>query len=103
MSGDPDQDYFADGGGRRNNHCALPLQVPFCYRSEIVLHLQGKTVDIKQVAPMSWVFGMCSKAAYAKLLARFRLTGQLIEAASNTHLWADKFDGDLEDIFDPPR
>ena len=43
---------------------------------------------------------MCSKAASAKLGARVRVTGQLIEAASGHHLWAEKFDGDAAEIFE---
>ena len=43
---------------------------------------------------------MSSKAACAKPAARVRITGQLIDASSGAHLWADRFDGDLEDVFD---
>src|ERR1700730_18629547 len=44
---------------------------------------------------------MCSRALYAKPPAgRVRITAQLIDALSGAHLWADRFDGSLEDIFD---
>ena len=43
---------------------------------------------------------MCSKAACAKAGNRVRITGQLIEAETGTHLWADRFDGSLEDVFE---
>ncbi len=43
---------------------------------------------------------MCSKARCARPASRVRITGQLIDAATGTHLWADRFDGSLEDVFD---
>ena len=43
---------------------------------------------------------MCSKARCARAGNRVRITGQLIDALNGTHLWADRFDGSLEDVFD---
>jgi len=43
---------------------------------------------------------MCSKARCARAAGRVRITAQLIEAETGTHLWADRFDGALEDVFD---
>ena len=45
-------------------------------------------------------FATCSKAVCARPGNRVRITGQLIDAATGAHLWADRFDGQLEDIFD---
>jgi len=43
---------------------------------------------------------MCSKAAYAKAGNRVRITGQLIDTTTGAHIWADRFDGVLDDIFE---
>ena len=43
---------------------------------------------------------MCSKAAYAKAGNRVRITGQLIDTTTGAHIWADRFDGVIDDIFE---
>jgi tetratricopeptide (TPR) repeat protein len=60
---------------------------------------KGKAVDIKQVGRELGVRYVL-EGSVRKASRKVRITGQLIEAASNNHLWADKFDGELEDIFE---
>ena len=60
---------------------------------------KGRAVDIKQVARVLGVRYVL-EGSVRKSGNRIRITGQLIDAASGAHLWADKFDGALEDVFD---
>src|SRR6266481_265776 len=60
---------------------------------------KGKAVDIKQVARDLGVRYVL-EGSVRKSGNRIRITGQLIDAASGAHLWADKYDGALEDVFD---
>ena len=60
---------------------------------------KGKAVDIKQVGRELGVRYVL-EGSVRKSGSRVRITGQLIEAATDRHLWADKFDGALEDVFD---
>jgi TolB-like protein len=99
LSGDPEQDYFIDGvvediiTALSRNHAffVIARNSSFTYR--------GKPVDTKQVARELGVRYVL-EGSVRKLDHRVRLTGQLIEAESGHHLWADRFDGDLVDIFD---
>ena len=99
MSGDPEQQYFADGMvediitalSRFKNLFVIARNSSFTYK--------GHAVDVKQVGRelgVRYVLeGSVRKAAH-----RVRITGQLIDASSGTHLWADRFEGALDDIFD---
>ena len=60
---------------------------------------KGKVVDIKQVGRELGVRYVL-EGSVRKAAGRVRITGQLIEAATNSHLWAEKFDGELEDVFE---
>jgi hypothetical protein len=60
---------------------------------------KGKAVDVKQVGRELGVRYVL-EGSVRKVGNRVRITGQLIDAAAATHLWADRFDGSLEDIFD---
>ena len=99
MSDDPEQEYFADGMvediiaalSRFNSLFVIARNSSFVYK--------GKAVDIKQVGRELGVRYVL-EGSVRKGSAKLRITGQLIEAATNNHLWADKFDGSLEDVFD---
>ena len=67
-------------------------------RAQFQLHLQGKAVDIKQVGRELGVRYVL-EGSVRKAGNRVRITGQLIEAATQHHIWADRFEGSLEDIF----
>ena len=99
MSGDPEQDYFADGIvediitalSRFQNLFVIARNSSFTYR--------GRAVDVKQVSRELGVRYVL-EGSVRKATNRVRITGQLIDATTGTHLWADRFDGTLEDIFD---
>jgi adenylate cyclase len=99
MSGDPEQEHFADGMvediitglSRSKALLVIARNSSFTYK--------GKAVDIKQVGRELGVRYVL-EGSVRKSGNRARITGQLIDAASDVHLWADRFDGLLDDIFD---
>jgi adenylate cyclase len=99
MGGDPEQEYFADGmvediiaGLSRNKHLfVIARNSTFAYK--------GKSPDIRQVGRDLGVRYVL-EGSVRKAGNRVRITGQLIDAATGTHIWADRFDGDLQDIFE---
>lgn len=99
MSGDPEQDYFADGvvediitGLSRNRGL-------FVIARNSSFTFKGKSVDVRQVGRDLGVRYVL-EGSVRKAADRVRITGQLVEAATGAHLWADRFEGNLEDIFD---
>jgi TolB-like protein/class 3 adenylate cyclase len=99
MSGDPEQEHFADGMvediitglSRSKALLVIARNSSFTYK--------GKAVDIKQVGRELGVRYVL-EGSVRKSGNRVRITGQLIDAATGAHLWADRFDGLLDDIFD---
>jgi adenylate cyclase len=99
MSGDPEQEYFTDGmvediitGLSRSKHLfVIARNSSFAYK--------GKSPDIRQVGRDLGVRYVL-EGSVRKAGDRVRITGQLIDAASGGHIWADRFDGDLKDIFE---
>jgi TolB-like protein/class 3 adenylate cyclase len=99
MSGDPEQEHFADGMvediitglSRSKALLVIARNSTFTYK--------GKAVDIKQVGRELGVRYVL-EGSVRKAGTRARITGQLIDAATGAHLWAERFDGLLEDIFD---
>ena len=99
LSGDPEQEYFADGMvediitglSRSKSLFVIARQSTFTYK--------GKAVDIKQVGCELGVRYVL-EGSVRKAGNRVRISGQLIDAATRTHLWADRFDSQLDDIFD---
>jgi adenylate cyclase len=98
MSGDPEQEYFADGIvediitalSRFNSVFVIARNSSFAYK--------GKAVDIKQVGRELGVRYVL-EGSVRKAGGRVRITGQLIDAETGAHLWADRFEGSLEDVF----
>jgi TolB-like protein len=99
LSDDPEQEYFADGmvediitGPSRSKLLfVISRNSSFTYR--------GKTVDINRISRELGVRYVL-EGSVRKAGKRIRVTGQLIDASAGAHIWADKFDSDLEDIFD---
>ena len=99
MSGDPEQEYFADGMvediitglSRSKSLFVIARTSSFTYK--------GKAVDVKRVGRELGVRYVL-EGSVRKVGNRVRITGQLIDAATGAHLWADRFDSLLEDIFD---
>jgi adenylate cyclase len=99
MSNDPEQEYFADGMvediitalSRFNQLFVIARNSSFTYK--------GRAVDVRQVAKELGV-RFVLEGSVRKAGNRVRITGQLIDAATGAHLWADRFDGDLADVFE---
>jgi adenylate cyclase len=99
MSGDPEQEYFADGIVEDIITALSRFKSLFVIARNSSFTYKGKAVDIKHVGRELGVRYVL-EGSVRKASGRLRITGQLIEAATNNHLWADKFDGAIEDIFD---
>jgi adenylate cyclase len=99
MSGDPDQEYFADGMVEEIITALSRMRWLFVIARNSSFTYKGRSVDVKQVGHELGVRYVL-EGSVRKAKNRVRITGQLIDASSVTHLWADRFDGDLEDIFD---
>ena len=98
MSGDPEQEYFADGMVEDIITALSRFKSLFVIARNSSFTYKGKAVDIKQVGRDLGVRYVL-EGSVRKAGNRVRITGQLIEAATGRHLWADKFDGALEDVF----
>jgi TolB-like protein len=99
MSGDAEQEYFADGMVEDIITGLSRIHWLFVIARNSSFVYKGKAVDIKQVGRELGVRYVL-EGSVRKAGNRVRITGQLIEAETGTHLWADKFDGGLEDVFD---
>jgi TolB-like protein/tetratricopeptide (TPR) repeat protein len=99
LSDDPEQDYFIDGVVEDIITALSRNRAFFVVARNSSFTYKGKPVDTKKVARELGVRYILEGSA-RKSGNRVRVTGQLIEAESGHHLWADRFDGDLVDIFD---
>jgi TolB-like protein/class 3 adenylate cyclase/tetratricopeptide (TPR) repeat protein len=99
MSGDPEQEYFADGMVEDIITALSRFKLLFVIARNSSFTYKGKTVDIRQVGRELGVRYVL-EGSVRKAGSKVRITGQLIDAATGVHLWADHFDGGLEDVFD---
>src|SRR5450755_1780261 len=99
MSGDPEQEYFADGMVEEIITALSCFKSLFVIARNSSFAYKGKTVDIRRVGRELGVRYVL-EGSVRKSGNRVRITGQLIDATTGGHLWADRFDGELEDIFD---
>ncbi|MDG4885739.1 adenylate/guanylate cyclase domain-containing protein [Mesorhizobium sp. WSM4887] len=99
MSGDPEQGYFADGMVEEIITALSRTRWLFVIARNSSFTYKGRAVDIKQVGRELGVRYVL-EGSVRKAASRVRITGQLIDATTGAHLWADRFDGGLEDIFD---
>lgn len=99
MSGDPEQDYFADGMVEDIITALSRFKLLFVIARNSSFTYKGKSIDIKQVGRELGVRYVL-EGSVRKAGNKVRITGQLVDALTATHLWADHFDGILEDIFD---
>jgi adenylate cyclase len=98
MSGDPDQDYFADGMVDEITTALSRFKSLFVIARNSSFAYKGKAVDIKQIGRELRVRYVL-EGSVRKAAGKVRIIGQLIDAATGVHLWADRFEGDLGDIF----
>jgi TolB-like protein/tetratricopeptide (TPR) repeat protein len=99
LSDDPQQDYFADGIVEDIITALSRIRWLFVIARNSSFAYKGRTLDVKQVGRELGVRYVL-EGSVRKVAERVRIAGQLIDAATNSHLWADRFDGGLEDIFD---
>ena len=99
LSGDPEQEYFADGMVEEIITALSRIRWLFVIARNSSFTYKGQVVNVKQVGRELGVRYVL-EGSVRKAGGRVRITAQLIDALSGTHLWADRFDGLLEDIFD---
>ena len=98
MSGDPEQEYFADGISEDIITGLSKLRWFFVIARNSSFTYKGKAVDVKRVARELGVRYVL-EGSVRKGGNRMRITAQLIDAATNNHIWADRYDGELTDVF----
>jgi TolB-like protein/class 3 adenylate cyclase len=98
LSGDPEQEYFADGMVEEIITALSRIRWLFVIARNSSFTYKGKTIDVKQVGRELGVRYVL-EGSVRKAGGRVRITAQLIDALDGTHLWADRFDGPLEDVF----
>jgi TolB-like protein/class 3 adenylate cyclase len=99
MSGDPEQDYFADGMVEEIITALSHFRQLFVIARNSSFTYKGRAVDVKQVGRELGVRYVL-EGSVRKAANRVRITGQLVDTATGAHLWANRFDGGLGDIFD---
>jgi adenylate cyclase len=99
MSGDPEQEYFADGMVEEIITALSRIRWLFVIARNSSFTYKGQTIDVKRVGRELGVRYVL-EGSVRKAGGRVRITAQLIDAFTGTHLWADRFDGSLEDIFE---
>jgi adenylate cyclase len=98
MSGDPEQEYFADGMVEEIITALSRFKWLFVIARNSSFTFKGKAVDVKEVGRRLGVRYVL-EGSVRKASGKVRITGQLIDAVTGTHLWADRFERDLADIF----
>ena len=98
LSGDPEQEYFADGVVEDIITGLSRIKWLFVIARNSSFTYKGKTVDVRQVGRELGVRYVL-EGGVRKAGGRVRITAQLVEAGTGAHLWADRIDGALEDIF----
>jgi TolB-like protein/class 3 adenylate cyclase/tetratricopeptide (TPR) repeat protein len=99
MSGDPEQDYFADGIVEEIITSLSRFKALFVIARNSSFTYKGRAVDVKQVGRELGVRYVL-EGSVRKAANRVRITGQLVDASTGAHLWADRIDGRIGDIFD---
>jgi adenylate cyclase len=99
MSGDPEQEYFADGMVEEITAALSRFRWLFVIARTSTSTFKGRTVDVKQVGRELGVRYLL-EGSVRKAGNRVRITAQLIDATRGAHLWADRFEGSLENIFE---
>ena len=99
MSGDPEQEYFADGMVEDIITGLSRIKWLFVIARNSSFIYKGKAVDVRQVGRELGVRYVL-EGSVRKAGDRVRITAQLLEAETGAHLWADRYEGKLEDVFD---
>jgi len=99
MSGDPEQEYFADGLVEDITTALSCIRSLFVIARNSAFAYKGKSPDVRIVGRELGVRYVL-EGSVRKSGSRVRITGQLIDATTGTHIWANRFDGTLDDVFD---
>ncbi len=98
MSGDPEQEYFADGMVEDIITALSRFKWLFVIARNSSFTFKGQAVDVKEVGRRLGVRYVL-EGSVRKAAGKVRITGQLIDAATGAHIWADRFERDLTDVF----
>jgi adenylate cyclase len=98
MSGDPEQEYFAEGMVEEIITALSRFKSLFVIARNSSFTFKGRAVDIKEVGRRLGVRYVL-EGAVRKAAGKVRITGQLIDAVTGAHIWADRFERDLTDVF----
>jgi len=98
MSGDPEQEYFADGIVEDIITALSRFKQLFVIARNSSFTYKGRALDVKQVGRELGVRYVL-EGSVRKAAGRVRITGQLVETSTASHVWGERFDGGLEDIF----
>jgi len=99
LSGDPDQEYFADGMIEEIITALSRIRWLFVIARNSSFTYKGQAIDVKQVGRELGVRYLL-EGSVRKASGRVRIAAQLIEAETGRHVWADRFDGALEEVFE---
>ncbi len=99
MSGDPEQEYFADGIVEEIITALSRFRQLFVIARNSSFTYKGRPVDVKQAGRELGVRYVL-EGSVRKAKNRIRITAKLIDTRTGSHLWANRFEGNLEDIFD---
>jgi len=98
MSGDPEQEYFADGMVEEIITALSRFKWLFVIARNSSFTFKGRAVDIKEVGRTLGVRYVL-EGSVRKAAGKVRIAGQLIDATTGAHIWADRFERDLTDVF----
>ncbi|MBR0698060.1 adenylate cyclase [Bradyrhizobium lablabi] len=98
LSGDPEQEYFADGMVEEIITALSRFKWLFVIARNSSFTFKGKAVDIKEVGRRLGIRYVL-EGSVRKAAGKVRITGQLIDATTGVHIWADRFERDLTDVF----
>jgi adenylate cyclase len=99
MSGDPEQEFFADGVVEAITATLSRIRSFFVIARNSAFRYKGRAVDVPQVGKELGVRYVL-EGSVQKAGGRLRITVQLIDTTNGAHVWADRMDGTLEDVFD---
>ena len=99
MSGDPDQEHFADGVVESITAALSRIRAFFVIARNSAFAYKGRPMNVREIGRELGV-AYVLEGSVQRVGARVRITAQLIETVGGVHLWADRYDGSLDDIFD---
>src|SRR6202011_1235989 len=98
MSGDPEQEYFADGITEDITTALSRLRWLFVIARNSTFTYKGRASDVRQIA-LELAVRYVLEGSVRTSAGRIRVTGQLVDAATGKHIWAERYDRELRDIF----